>query len=138
MTAQTLLAQDDFSSLELQDAHCQSLDKHDFITVERAGSGHSLKAASQPTLEADEMIHPVNFIPDEVYDLIKNWELAHQKKQELNHAVDSMETESLTDFRRSESIFETLQYVSESAPPPKRFYRTFWRSVTRRILKLQV
>ncbi len=125
-----MLAQDDFSCLGLaagQDAGSQPLDEYDgFATVEGAENGSSLKSA-----EANEVYHPVNFIPTEVYELIRNWELAYLKKQDSIQAFDSMDAVS------SESIFEPMRSMSVSNAPPKRFFRTFWRSVTRRIIQLE-
>uniref|UniRef100_A0A7S0MKX0 Uncharacterized protein n=1 Tax=Cryptomonas curvata TaxID=233186 RepID=A0A7S0MKX0_9CRYP len=139
MSTQTLLAQDDFSCLELAtcpDAESQSLDYYaGLTTVERAGSGDSSK--SESACGADEIYLPVNFIPDEVYELIRNWELAYLQQHEPIQANDFMDTESSTDPRSSESIFEPMRLMSVSEPPPKRFFRTFWRSVTRRILRLE-
>ncbi len=86
----------------------------------------------------EEIYRPVNFIPDEVYELIRNWERAYHTQQESAHAVDSMETESsLTGAQASESVYEPMRCVPVSEPPPKRFFRTFWRSVTRRIVELE-
>jgi hypothetical protein len=134
-----MLTQDDFSCLGLaagQDAGSQPLDDYaGFATVEGAENGGSLK--SDPVREANEVYHPVNFIPKEVYELIQNWELAYLKKQESIQAFDSMETESSSDFVSSESIFEPTRFMSVSQAPPKRFYRSFWRSVTRRIIQLE-
>ncbi len=50
--------------------------------------------------------------------------------------VDSMDTESSTEPRSNESIYEPVRFISASEPPAKRFYRTFWRSVTRRMIQL--
>ena len=139
--SRALLAQDDFSCLGLaagQDADSQPLElydgcNHGFPSVERAESGDSLK--SESCCEADELYRPVNFIPDEVYELIRNWELAYQKQQESNQAIDSMDTDTaFSDSRSSESIVEPMRCMSV-LQPPKRFYRTFWRSVTRRIVQ---
>ena len=92
---------------------------------------------SESACEADEICRPVNFIPDEVYELIRKWELAYLQQQESAQTIDSMDTESTTDHRLNESIYEPMRLMSISEPPPKRFYRTFWRSVTRRILQLE-
>ncbi len=137
--SRVLLAQDDFSCLGLaagQDADSQPLEFYDGLHtfVERAESGDSLK--SESGCEADELYRPVNFIPDEVYEMIRNWERAYQKQQETTQAIDSMDTEAFNDSRSSESIFEPMRCMSVPQPP-KRFFRTFWRSATRRILRLE-
>ena len=135
----SLLAQGDFGSLGLaagQDTDCQPLhDCHEFTAVERRAIADSLK--SESTCKSDEVFRPVNFIPDEVYELIRNWELAHRKRQELKQVVESMDMEASTDSQSSESVLEPMRCVSVVQPPPKRFFRTFWRSVTRRILQLE-
>jgi hypothetical protein len=134
MASRSFLAQDDFSSLGIaygQDAESQLLEYHHGLkSVERSASGDSGSAC-----EADEIYRPVNFIPDEVYKLIQNWELSHLKQQESAQAVDSMETESFTIPLPGESIFEPMRCMLESAHPPKRFYLTFWRSITWRIFQ---
>mmetsp|Transcript_4643 Transcript_4643/g.10278 ORF Transcript_4643/g.10278 Transcript_4643/m.10278 type:complete len:159 (-) Transcript_4643:78-554(-) len=140
MSSPTPLSQDDFNCLELaagHDAESQPVDFCDGLkNIERAGSVESLKFES--ACEVDEIFCPVNFIPDEVYKLIENWELAYMQRQDSIPAVDSMDTESCRDSWSSESIFEPIRCMSVSqAPPPKRFYRTFWRSVTRRIVQLE-
>ncbi len=127
MSSRTLLAQDDFSSLELAAgpiAEKQSLDDfHGFATFERAGTGNSMK--SESTCEADQSICPVHFVSDEVYELIRNWELTYSKQQEINYVG------SMNDVVQ----YDPMRCMSDFAPPPKRFYRTFWRSVTRRIIQ---
>jgi hypothetical protein len=70
-----------------------------------------------------------------VYELIRTWELSFLEKQKMNQAVESMQMQALIEPRASESDLEPMRFVSVSEPPPKRFYRTFWRSVTRRILQ---
>jgi hypothetical protein len=136
MSSRTLLAQDDFSCLQV--AACQDArsDDYDGLTsIESAGGGDSLK--SVPSCEANQIYRPVNFIPDEVYELIRNWEVVYLKQQESIQAIDLMDTETSSDSRSSESIFEPMRLVPLSEAPPKRFYRTFWRSVTRRIIQVE-
>jgi hypothetical protein len=139
MSSRTLLAQDDFSCLKLaagQDVEPRPLDGYDgFTSIESAGSGDSLK--SVPACESNEIYRPVNFIPDEVYELIRNWEVAYLKQQESIQAIDLMDTDMSGDSRPSENIFEPTRLMPVSEAPPKRFYRTFWRSVTRRIIQLE-
>ncbi len=107
-----------------------------FTTIVRAGSGDSLE--SEPSCEATEIYRPVNFIPDEVYELIRNWEVAYLKQHESIQAVDSLDTEASNDSLSNESIFEpTRLLMSATVAPPKRFYRTFWRSLARRTLQLE-
>ncbi len=94
----SFLAQSDFSALGLavgQIADCQPLDTvHGLTTVERPRSFDSLKSGS--TCEADE-ITSINSFPDEVYELIRTWELAFHKNQAIHRESGSMEMEMLTD-----------------------------------------
>jgi hypothetical protein len=139
MSSPTLLAQDDFSCLKLasgQDVEHQLFDGYDgFTTIVRAGSGDSLK--SEPSCEATEIYRPVNFIPDEVYELIRNWEVAYLKQHGLIQAVDSTDKEASNESLSNESIFEPTRLMSASVAPPKRFYRTFWRSLAWRTLQFK-
>ena len=74
---------------------------------------------------------PVNFIPEEVFAMIKAWEL---KRRDLMEVSDSM---SVSRAASSETLrledYEPLRVCTQAAPP-KRFYRTFWRSAARRVL----
>jgi hypothetical protein len=138
MSSRSLLAQDDFTCLDLaagQDAERQPIDDFEgFTSIERGGSVYSLK--SEPACDANEMYHPVNFIPDEVYELIRSWELAHLKSHASIHAIHSMDIEQESVTESSGSVFEPMRFKTVAvAPPPKRFFRTFWQSVTRRILQ---
>ena len=149
MPSRTLLSQDDFNCLGLAAGHdvdCQPLDGwaimgsqplhdcHGFTAVERPASIDSLKTES--ACKADEIYHPVNFFPDEVYELIRNWDLTFRKQLELKQTVISMsDMEAFTDSSKSD--LDPMRCASVVHPPPKRFYRTFWRSVTRRILQLE-
>ncbi len=128
------LAQDDFSTLGFADgldADCQQLGEfHGFSTEPEGFDNDALMKAESALAE----YRPVNFISDEVYELIRNWELSYLRRQEVNQAVDSMEAEPIPNF--SESVFEPMRTASESTlPPPKRFFRTFWRSLTLRIVR---
>ncbi len=136
MSSRALLPQDDFSSLGLaatsENACSQVLDgDYWFTPSQHPKGGDSLKG--EPTFEDGESYRPANFIPDEVYELIRNWELTYYKQQEVAHSVDSMET----DTNSRDSVFEPLRPMLGSAPPPKRFYRTFWRSLTRRAVQCE-
>ncbi len=77
---------------------------------------------------------PVNVISVDVRDFIAafeaNWTRANSS--------DSMDIdESLVPTSLSQNVFEPARYLDDFASP-KRFYRTFWRSMTRRILELSI
>ncbi len=139
----TIHAQADFSSLGLdagQDVDSQQANNfHQFTTVERTESGNSIKSESE--CDDDRIFQPVNFISNEVYDFIRNWELSYLRRQERAQSVDSMHIigmAAFTDPQSSESInYEPMRSMSTAAPPPKRFHRTVWRSLTRRVIERQ-
>ena len=136
MSSRTLPALDSVDFAVAQNADTQPLDGFDgFTAIDRAGSGDSSK--SESTCEAEEMFRPVDVIPAEVYELIRNWELAHLQRHESTQAVDSMGMEVSTDPQSSNGTIEPMRLMSVAEAPPKRFYRTFWRSVMRRILRLE-
>jgi hypothetical protein len=137
MSTRSILAQDDFSALGLAaapdaDSHLLN-DYHAFTTIDRPASADSLR--SESACKAEEMFCPVNFIPDEVYEMIRTWETSYLKQQEIDHAVNSMKMESIVNPQCSEIDRDTMRYIPEIAPPPKRFFRTFWRSVARRMVQ---
>ena len=108
-----------------------------FTSAENTGRGDAMK--TEPACEADQTFRPVNFIPVEVYTLIRTWELAqaHQQRKP-NQAIDStMDTDSLSDYQSGESVMQPMLSISVSEAPPKRFYRTFWRSRALRILQVE-
>ena len=117
------MAQNSFPSLTL-DTQCEA----DFPTS---------SLVSEPNVCSGEDDYvPVNFIPDEVREMIRAWELAQQERLEHEEAPDAMSTEDVqvTQDHTSLQVLEPIRYITDAAPP-KRFYRTFWRSVTRRALE---
>ena len=76
----------------------------------------------------DETYVPVNFINNEVYALIAAWEASEFKREESGEAADSA-----LDADR-DALYEPLR-CRPTIAPPKRFYRTFWKSITRRTLE---
>ena len=74
---------------------------------------------------------PDNLISAEVYGLIAAWEASTLTTPSL---ADCMELD-VASVSVSQTMFEPLRCPNDSAPP-KRFYRTFWRSAARRILEL--
>ena len=129
------LPQADFSSLGLVGVHDTDIRPLDGFqelkAVQHAGSTDSLKSVKQ--CGVDESYRPINFISDEACELIWNWERSYLKQQETNHSVDTLDVESITNSLQC--VFEPMRSMSESKPPPKRFYRTLWRLLTRRILE---
>ncbi len=93
--------------------------------------------ASEPrTCCVDDDYVPVNFIPEEVRAMIKAWQLSEQKRRELLEASPAMSASNVTAALDAidQDIFEPMRSIPNAAPP-KRFYRTFWRSITRKVLE---
>jgi hypothetical protein len=135
MTARTILVQANFSSLGLdvgQDAESRPA-AH--TAIERTESGNSIK--SESACEADKIFQPVNFISDEVQEFIRNWELSYLRRQERAQSVESMDM-AVSHSQSNENInYEPMRSLSTAAPPPKRFHRTVWRSLARRVIERQ-
>ena len=81
--------------------------------------------------DEDEDYVPVNFIPEEVFAMIKAWELKQRDLIEVSDSMSVSRAASSETFRPED--YEPLR-VCSLAGPPKRFYRTFWRSAARRVL----
>ena len=108
------MAQDDFDSLFIAgEANSSMLD-----AMPQVNSAHS---DGKIGMEVDNYV-PVNLLPEEVRAMIKAWELEREKME-----VSATDAPALEDY-------EPLRTCSQTAPP-KRFFRTFWRSVTRRLLE---
>ena len=87
------------------------------------------KAASA---DGDDDYVPVNYIPEAVYSMIKAWELKRHDIMEVSSSMSlSATAASSTDALRLEDYVPMR--ICAQAAQPKRFYRTFWRSVARRL-----
>jgi hypothetical protein len=82
-------------------------------------------------VKSAEVFDSVKFIPVEVYAFLEAWEEADSTRI---RSFDFMELDSAS-FPITQDMFEPARLIHELAPP-KRFYRTFWRSAARRILEL--
>ena len=109
------MAQDNFDSLIIAG-------ESDVVMLDTDGPVHLSYSDDQVGTQDDNYV-PVNLIPDEVRAMIKAWQLQKREKME----VSTIGAPTL-------EIQEPLRTCSQTAPP-KRFFRTFWRSVTRRMLK---
>ena len=130
-----MLAQADFSALELaveQDSIEQPLDDFNgYASIERASASED-KQKSESACQPVENFSPVHFITDEEYELIiRCCDRSCLKQQESSQASIAAHS-----FGKSRSSHKRC--IPESAPPPKLFYRTFWRSVTRRMVRRQM
>jgi hypothetical protein len=73
---------------------------------------------------------PVNFISDEVYNLIAAWEASSLA---TSSDIMDLDVSSLPLVPASQNNFEPTRRFDDVSPP-KRFYRTFWSSVSKRII----
>ena len=76
---------------------------------------------------------PVNFIPEAALKMIMTWQLKRQDQMEIS------DSSSITAAVPSSNVLgagtgEYERFYAVGAPP-KRFYRTFWRSIARRLLE---
>ena len=76
---------------------------------------------------------PVNFIDDEVMMLIAHWEGSAKQASFIEYASSPMNISDPATL--SGSIYEPVKRVQALHAPPKRFFRTFWRSMSRRYLR---
>ena len=86
--------------------------------------------------EADYMSNvyvPVNFIPDEAFAFLAAWDAAYITKAS---PLDAMELDTVS-LPVSQIEFEPTRRLNDFAPP-KRFFRTFWRSIARRVVESSV
>ncbi len=79
----------------------------------------------EPCLPEDEPYTPINFIQPEIYAMIAAWE-----QDQLSFTVNMHQSTS----NEVGATFEPLRRV-ESLSAPKRFYRRFWWSTTKQLLK---
>ena len=102
--------------------------------VSRSGSSSSQKAANQ---DPDENVHvPVNYISPEAYALLA---VAEASAALRANALDSqaMEIDMNGHGLTLQSVLDGDYDPERALPgmaPPKRFYRTFWQSVSLRLL----
>jgi hypothetical protein len=122
------IAQRDFPSLELAERSDDlSLDAYQpliSVTVERM------------SCLGDDNFVPVNFIPDAVCTMIKNWELSELERQNLAEVSDPVGINRVSSVPGvlNQEDYEPTRCMREFAPP-KRFYRTFWKSISRKLLQ---
>ncbi len=132
------MSQSDFASLAIQ---AELVNKSSYSSESEAisiahGNLHASQTVekSNDTTTSDAYI-PVNFIPDEVLAFIEAWEST--KSTSLCPCDHRDHVGALIPV--SQNGLEPVRHLAEIAPriaPPKLFYRTFWTSVTRRILAL--
>ena len=123
-----MFTQADFTSLVVCDLQnsgfMQPLVDHDSL----CGTAASYPAGKRCV---DDDYVPVNFIKAEVYAMIAAWEASSMKYSDESASNVMPDVQSCCqDF----GIYEPIRCTPNFAPP-KRFYRTFWRSITRKMLR---
>jgi hypothetical protein len=126
----TMNHQDDFSCLQLTSS-THSSSPVELVDHEAILSGKSTRSDNSDKLASNhEAYVPVNFIKPEVYAMIAAWEASALKRKESDAAsVPKIKIET-----RDGDMYEPMRCIPASTPP-KRFHRTFWRSITRRVLE---
>ena len=109
------MVQDNFDSLVIAKESDDSM-------LDRFSPVNPTNSEEKPEIEVDGYV-PVNDISEEVMAMIKEWELQRYETTE----VSSTDAPLLVDY-------EPMRTCSKTTPP-KRFFLSFWRSVTRRLLK---
>jgi hypothetical protein len=102
--------------------------------------GHSIRnqiarvtCAKTEVKPLNESYVPVNFIPDEALAMIAAWESLnltasyHSDQMDIDESVLENHVETALPYAT------VLPYTLSA--PPKRYFRTFWRSISRKILE---
>ena len=76
---------------------------------------------------------PVNFIPEAALKMIMTWQLQRQDQMEIS-GYSSITAAVPSPNVTGAGTGEHERFYAVGAPP-KRFYRTFWRSIARRLLE---
>ena len=107
------MAQETFESLVVAG-------EFDDLMLDTLSPVNPTKSIGKNMTEDDHYV-PVNYIPDEVIAMIQVWQLQRRDVMEV----------SGTD---APTLEEYAPLMSQTAPP-KRYFRTFWRSIARRLLQ---
>ncbi len=129
---QSAMSQSYFAFLAIKnELACASAYTIDAATNISSEGSHTFyrKIANPENVPLIEEYVPVNFIPEEVVASIAAWEKSHLIQMS---SLDRMDVDAVS---VSPNVFEPARNLSDFAPP-KRFHRTFWRSITRRLLLL--
>jgi hypothetical protein len=131
-------SQEDFMCLSTDDRPCTDsvppLAGHPAFFV-AACSGEpvrSEKASTAAEAKLSSRYVPENVIKDEVYAFLAAWDESQARKRELAAGAGGVSApmDIVADID-----FEPVRCLGLTGlPPPKLFYRTFWRSITRRLV----
>ncbi len=139
MSSHTLASQDAFSFLSVPDLRpvtCPQ-DPMELDAVSRSASSDSQKAANPDpyanVLDCSTYV-PVNYISPEVYALLAAAEASVALREDvLDYQAMEIDMNGLT----LDIVWDGVNDPERALPsmaPPKRFYRTFWQSVSLRLL----
>ena len=122
-------SQDDFTSLHIASSSSHQLDEYEAILSGKTTRSGKLAATNQSGKSVcdDETYVPVNFIAPEIYAMIAAWEACELEGHETGDS-------STFACARSEDVCDPTRCIANSAPP-KRFYLSFWRRITLRMLE---
>ncbi len=123
-TARNLPSQFEFNCLSFPDILIPHHVDHDTIS----GRPHTLK--SDTDTEWKDYV-PVNCISDEAYAFLAAYEARMTLRVPVKDDCKSLDTRDLDTLK----MYDPERILPNSAPP-KRFFRTFWRSITLRMLDL--
>jgi hypothetical protein len=123
------MSQSDFELFALENEHQE--DNSD-ASVDDIANGQKIEReeAEIDGKTSKESYVPVNFISDAVYEMIAAWEASSSTT-----SVDGMDLEfsSVPLVPASKLSIEPARHIDDFKPP-KRFYKTFWSSVSKRII----
>jgi hypothetical protein len=140
--SETLPCQIDFGFLSLpefqQFSGSQDGEENDAFSrsgssnISRSGSSNSQKAASQ--VQIQDAYVPVNYIsPDASAFLIAAEITAARHAEAVDTGVLEFEVNGLGPERILDGFYDPERAVP-NMPPPKKFFRTFWQSISHRLL----
>ncbi len=130
-----LLSQTEFTCLSVPDLQFESSqhDATDHDAYSRGGSSSSVKSAAE---EQDPYV-PVNYIRPEVRALLAAAEASAARCAETS--MDTSVVNLIANYPHSRMLCamdgcSDPQRTLPSMAPPKKFFRTFWRSISMRLL----
>ena len=114
---------------------CNQLAQPSEASIDQAGlmprgtsSSSTEMLCEHASAEAENGYMPVSYIDPEVRALISHWEASAR--------IKSVFSESKTETQAS--LYDPVRGRDVSFPPPKKFYRRFWRSLAKRYLQMSV
>ncbi len=122
-----------FAHLPSQEFSCLSVPNPHSVFPHRdpfpATEDYALKSDRDILLKEIVPYVPLNYINNEAYAL-----LAAYEAQAAHHEVSDNVGESMDLVVLSTSNMYEPERIMRRLAPPKRFYRTYWRSISRRML----